>query len=270
MIKNFAEPLDVEIPPELKQYVRLVIYGHFENDVSYPMFPSGFPMIIYTPVGLPEISVNGKVYVPQTNLNLAGQIFNAEIWMNYTGAFGGIGIILNPTAPYYLFNICGKEILNKWIPFPEGEREYFKELANTEDHSKQANVIFRFLQGLTSKRQAPIEWLDKILETILELQVNIDLSELTRSSGKSERHFRRIFKQVIGVPPKYYIKVIQLNTIFVLINNAAEEKLHHLALDCGYYDQAHFLHDFKKHIGTCPGKFLNSRYSFIQTYLASR
>jgi len=72
------------------------------------------------------------------------------------------------------------------------------------------------------------------------------------SSGVCERHFRRIFKKVIGVAPKYFCKVIQLNTVFDMLSTSATEKLHHLALDCGYYDQSHFINDFNRLIGESP------------------
>ncbi len=60
---------------------------------------------------------------------------------------------------------------------------------------------------------------------ILENKGKIDQAELINSSKVSERHFRRIFKKVIGVPPKYFCKVIQLNTVFDLLNNSAFDKL---------------------------------------------
>lgn len=69
------------------------------------------------------------------------------------------------------------------------------------------------------------------------------------------------------MPPKYYCKVIQINTFFELLNSPAKEKLHHLALDCGYYDQSHFIRDFIKFIGESPEKFLNGNHAYIKTYL---
>ena len=86
----------------------------------------------------------------------------------------------------------------------------------------------------------------------------------------SLRHFRRKFKEIIGVSPKYFCKIIQLNTVFEMLNSSDIEKTHHLALDCGYFDQAHFIRDFKKMIGSSPRKFLEGNYSFVKEYMGRK
>ena len=66
--------------------------------------------------------------------------------------------------------------------------------------------------------------------------------------------------------PKYFCKVIQINFNFELLRTSNTEKLHHLALDCGYYDQAHFINDFNRFIGESPTKFLRGQHGFVKSY----
>jgi len=47
------------------------------------------------------------------------------------------------------------------------------------------------------------------------------------------------------------------------------ERLRSLALDHGFYDQAHFIHDFRKFVAMEPGRFLRDESQFLRTYLGN-
>ena len=42
--------------------------------------------------------------------------------------------------------------------------------------------------------------------------------------------------------------------------------MHLLALDCGYYDQSHFINDFNKLIGNTPENFLQGNQTYLKNY----
>ena len=109
-----------------------------------------------------------------------------------------------------------------------------------------------------------------IVSTIFEIFKNngaVAMSDLVDKTPLSERHFRRKFKEIVGISPKYFCKVIQLNSVFEIIKSANSEKIHALALDNGYYDQAHFIKDFNKLIGESPVNFLNGEFVHLKSYL---
>lgn len=124
-----------------------------------------------------------------------------------------------------------------------------------------------FLCILSNSKLPHINWLDATLAEIFGRNGIVSQTELLDKIRMGPRHFRRRFKEIIGVSPKYYCKVVQLNAIFDLLKIRETEKLHHLALDCGYYDQSHFINDFNRLIGESPEKFLNGEHAFVKTYL---
>lgn len=126
--------------------------------------------------------------------------------------------------------------------------------------------MIAFLQKLSKNRLPAIAWLDASVVEINKQNGNISVQKLSENVGLSSGYFRKKFKQVIGVPPKYFCKVVQLNAIFEAINTGTE-KLHQIALDCGYYDQAHFINDFNRFIGQSPENFLKGKHGYVKSYL---
>lgn len=274
MKKSFATNLSYKIPQELEKYVVAIIEGKSESnlDTVYPVFATGHPLMIYVYDSLPVISVNGVESRPTSRVQIAGQIFDADISIKLQGKFGQIGLVLHPLTTYYLFHKPGSYFLNKWCDFEEvvptaKSKELHSALSACKTTDGRIKTILDFLKLLLETKLPEIEWLEIAIKKIYSLGGNITQEELFEQIDVSLRHSRRKFKEVVGVSPKYFCKVIQLNTVFEMLNSSETEKLHHLALDCGYYDQAHFINDFKKMIGSSPRNFLEGKESFVKEYM---
>ena len=239
---------------------------------SMPAPPTGFPLLIYVYNDYHKLNVNGRSFYPTTvPLNVAGQIDISGIRMEVDGVFGQIGLVLHPLAPYYLFHIPGNEIKNGWKglleALPKNLKKYFEGISSDTEPIKTITHILDVLEQLLKDRVDPIEWLDNAMLEIFRNNGAISVTELVEKTSLSTRHFRRKFKEIIGISPKYYCKVIQLNSVFEIIKSGNSEKLHTLALDNGYYDQAHFIDDFNRLIGESPSNFLNGEFVQLKSYL---
>jgi|SRR5579862_1143207 len=78
--------------------------------------------------------------------------------------------------------------------------------------------------------------------------------DLARHAGLSERQFRRICLEQTGLPPKLLARVLRFRHALSRVPCHAGA-LAELALDCGYYDQAHFINEFHDFAGRAPGAF---------------
>ncbi len=276
MIKAFATKLDYEIPEELQKYIVGIIEGESDSvlDESYPVFAIGCPLIIYVYRSIPLISVNGSEVTPSSRLQIAGQIHEADVSIKLKGQFGQIGLLLHPLAPYYLFHKSGDYFLNKWSDFQEAlpikTNDLYSNLSNSKTTVDRVTTLFEFMKLLLETKLPEIKLLESTLTKIYSSGGNISQEELSGQVNVSLRHFRRKFKEVIGISPKYFCKIIQLNTVFELLHSSNKERLHLLALDCGYFDQAHFIKDFKRMIGNSPRKFLQGDYSFVKEYMGKK
>ena len=69
----------------------------------------------------------------------------------------------------------------------------------------------------------------------------------------------------IGISPKQLGKVIRLQTALKMLLNHKTETLTQIAYENEYYDQAHFIKDFKEFTGTNPKEFLENRQNVLSS-----
>ena len=85
------------------------------------------------------------------------------------------------------------------------------------------------------------------------------IAELLREIGWSERHFATTFRREFGLKPKAFARVLRFGRAVEALSRGDGPSLTDVALTCGYYDQAHFNHDFQQFAGVTPTALLASR-----------
>ena len=87
----------------------------------------------------------------------------------------------------------------------------------------------------------------------------LSLQQLSDQIGYSQKHFIDLFRKKVGVPPKQYLKIMRFQKTIREIENQRTLHWSDLALESGYYDQAHFINDFKTFSGFTPGEYLKRK-----------
>ncbi len=77
---------------------------------------------------------------------------------------------------------------------------------------------------------------------------------LARTAGLSERQFRRLFEQQIGVAPKKYARIVRLEAAMAIKARAPDRSWTDIAHDLGWFDQAHMDKDFQALTGAAPSR----------------
>lgn len=101
-------------------------------------------------------------------------------------------------------------------------------------------------------------FVDYLTIMICAARGNILFSGLGRETGYSERYCREKFKSGYGMSPKQYSGVMRFQGALKALFSEEYNDLSALAFDSGYFDQAHFIHDFKKFAAASPYHFLKS------------
>lgn len=68
--------------------------------------------------------------------------------------------------------------------------------------------------------------------------------------------------RAVGLTPKQYCRVRRFQQSVTAAHAAREVDWAELAVSCGYYDQAHFIHDFRAFSGLTPGAYRDVRTAF--------
>lgn len=79
---------------------------------------------------------------------------------------------------------------------------------------------------------------------------------VTRQIGLSQRRFRQLFHEQVGVAPKTFHRVRRFQHTLTYLRSAARVRWAEVAAACGYYDQAHLCHEFAQLAGMSPAVYL--------------
>ena len=84
------------------------------------------------------------------------------------------------------------------------------------------------------------------------------VSAITDKVSLSPRRFIEVFNDQVGMTPKAFCRVRRFQCTLSEIQRRRNLRWAELAPDCGYYDQAHFIGDFKEFCGLTPAAYLNA------------
>jgi len=106
--------------------------------------------------------------------------------------------------------------------------------------------------------------LKQYLSEHLEDQLCVD--DLAKQVSLSSGHFSRAFKESFGTTPHRYLIRLRL-ALAQRLMLTTEDSLNHIALSCGFADQAHFSRWFRREVDTTPGVWRrqNLTYTPIET-----
>ena len=82
------------------------------------------------------------------------------------------------------------------------------------------------------------------------------IAEVTGQLGLSPRRFIQVFSEEVGLTPKLFCRVRRFQEVLVRIHRGEAIDWTEIALSCGYFDQAHFIRDFRSFSGLSPSAFL--------------
>jgi AraC-like DNA-binding protein len=85
------------------------------------------------------------------------------------------------------------------------------------------------------------------------------ISEVVDETGLSPRRFIQLFRDEVGLTPKLYRRIHRFQQVLDLVHGSQHVEWSRVALDCGYYDQAHCIHDFREFSGLNPTTYLRMR-----------
>lgn len=184
-------------------------------------------------------------------------------------AVHSFAITFNPLGFYQLFGIRESELFNNVI---DGEciKKHFKfiyeKLCGLENVEKMRDV---FENNVTSFIPAccEVRHLVSILEYARYKHGLTCINEIVERFNINRRKLERLFSAHLGISPYHYLKILRFN--YTLKRIALGHSVIDAAIECGYYDQAHFIKDFKHIIGYSPANYLskipNEYYNFTVT-----
>jgi len=161
---------------------------------------------------------------------------------------GCIAICFHPGMAYPFFSLPMNIFTNNSISLNDIWGKVTKEiedkLATANHHKIRIEIIQKYLLRLLLSSKQDLQ-IDQCLNLIHKTPTEVNLTKLHEVTGYSQRHLARKFKQHIGLSPKEYLKVNRFISSLKYLKKYPELSLTQIAYQSGYFDQAHFIHDYK-------------------------
>ncbi|WP_339786103.1 helix-turn-helix transcriptional regulator [uncultured Imperialibacter sp.] len=179
-------------------------------------------------------------------------------------SFGIFGVYLYPHALPALFQIPACEISNQMpdirsLMGKNGD-ELESRIMMAKNNEQRVAVLSAYLQSRLQRAKSDPYSLEFAIKDVIRMKGQVSVNELANRHCLSKRHFERKFKELAGMSPKLYSRVVRFQSVFPELNQVGPS-LTEIALQCGYYDQSHFIQDFKEFAGFSPGEFLRGNTS---------
>lgn len=178
----------------------------------------------------------------------------------HRGGQHGLEVKLSPLAARPLLGIPAPELAGRVVPLDAvlGD-ELTERLADAPGWPERFALLDAALgERLDRARRAPadvaVAW-----RRLAATHGSVSISGLARELGWSRRHFGERFREHVGLAPKPAARVLRFRRALELMERDDGARLGEIALECGYYDQAHLNRDFRAFAGSAPGDHLGRR-----------
>lgn len=104
----------------------------------------------------------------------------------------------------------------------------------------------------------------------LALRGMIGVADLARVANVSTRQLERLFHQRVGISPKLFVRIVRFQEVLRATRDGCDSGWATVALEHGFYDQAHFINDFKSFVGCTPGEWKINDDSLAAIFSAVR
>jgi AraC-like DNA-binding protein len=171
-----------------------------------------------------------------------------------------IGIHFKPGGAFPFFKMPASELHNLHVSLEDLWGNAAGLLRERVLEAPTPEAKFRVLeQSLLAQAFRPLER-HRAVNFALGLFRNIHtapaIADLAGHIGISSRRFIQLFSNEVGITPKLFSRVQRFQQVLQAIQAGADLSWADMAAGCGYFDQAHFIHDFREFSGINPTTYL--------------
>ena len=209
---------------------------------AYPVLPDGCADLLFSGGG---------------ELQLVGSMTSAQCFALAKGS-ETFGIRFRPAMAALFVRAPWEELIDRKVA-AEGTKALAERLERPDGRIGAVESWLRMVRD-----PGPVQ---RIVDWVSESPMCMD--DLSRHAGLSTRQLRRLFLAETGLTPKYLCRVLRFRRAvqrMAPMPRLSRPDFAALALDTGYYDQAHFINEFRQFSGHTPAAWQVHRGRFFQSY----
>lgn len=166
-----------------------------------------------------------------------------------------LGVRFHPGMASRFLRVAGPEILDGFIALEDTwGAARTRHLAEQLAESRSPREAIARIEAALGEPPA-LDPIEQAIAWLVNNRGQIPVEDLADSASLSPRQFRRICFERTGLRPKRLARVLRFRQALAHTSEERPGDWAQVALDCGYYDQAHLINEFREFSGFAPGEF---------------
>lgn len=185
-----------------------------------------------------------------------------------TGSVQLLGIRFHPGGTLPFFRVPMRELNNRVTELAALSGEFQRELVHCAEDVSSMRLKVAAVEKLLAERVRNYRNNSPLLGLVTRIvqsggQVSVD--QLATDAGISNRQLERRFLLEVGVGPKLLCRILRFQQIFRAVD-CKNKNWAALAADCGYYDQAHLIRDFREFARQTPATLFENASALTESF----
>ena len=256
-----AGPPPAQLPhPELRPYIKCYRLQEVDIDTGERWAPAWTQTFLFLNYGdvYDMKPIRGPI-IQGHRVMLAGIRTLPAIGVSHFVRMRALAIELQPFAAYnWLGNgikslVDGSLNANPLIPECDSLLEQIASIPFPEKCAALDRVLLPVFRPIPARFH---EGLERAMEILHRPAERSTIECRVQEAGLSSRHFRRLFKQATGISPKLYSRILRMESVLQEFHRNPD--LQYLERVHGFYDQSHFIREFKRFTNVTPRSLLKA------------
>ncbi|TGE20221.1 helix-turn-helix transcriptional regulator [Hymenobacter elongatus] len=199
--------------------------------------------------------------VPATPMvEVAGMLTTRRLSSRQAGHLGGLGIYFRPTGFFSLFGVPLSAAIDTAQQPESSAGQFARELGQRVSAAPTPATRLASAEALLLRR---LRWVQPTSDAMAHVAAfiqaqhgRVSVEELAQVANLSRRQLERRFVAEVGTTPKLYARIARFNYVLRLLDQAAAPDWPGISYQCGFFDQAHFIREFRSFTGESPGHYV--------------
>ncbi len=177
-----------------------------------------------------------------------------------------MGIHFKPCGSYPFLGFSVSELTDKVIELDQvwgsGVNTMREQLLDTPIINNKFAIVERFLLSRFNGQPRTYRSVERALQLMLQSPHGMAIRDFAEFIGITPKHLITQFDKFVGLKPKLCERIGKFQGVLSAIENQQQVDWSQVAMSCGYYDQSHFIKEFKAFSGMNPSRYIVDRTEY--------
>ena len=196
--------------------------------------------------------------------NAAVSMMTKHIQIESSARIGFIAVRFFPWGAYHFFDIPISTFLDDTINgerlWANSSKKIIADLKSADNREKRYELVEEFLIIKLKEHKKSETKTDEAVKLIRHSKGNLSIEDVCDKTGLNKKQLERKFVKLVGATPKIFSRICRFLHICRHLDEQKGKSLTQLAYECGYYDQSHFINEFKAFSGFTPKDFFEKEH----------